>query len=420
MELTRERLVGLLSAALACDVRENNGSYHFGNRGREFQPLDSVDLDQVVSVLDAYVELDDTTVVLDNSYELLVQYPRPLTLSRLWRDGLRLEDTHLGLTYHLGPASDPYAVLLLLKFADKGGAEQHRFLRNVYLSNRSRYREGEQRVFDALKLGLRTSTLRIVSDTPRANGFWKSYADSLFFHLGYNLDSAVIPQRSLDELLRPSRISNVRRSRLAELDAPRRHYNPDLVYHYQLGVSAESPMLEYISYYHVVEHWFERVYQDDLVEQVQTSITSPAFSYKRKDDIRQLIKKVSKAVQLRDDRLVIDEQTALRLTLERYVEVEELASDLSAFDPELLVYYSKSKVGFSSGDAVPFHGPDHAATLAALSRRIYKTRNALVHSKDGPKNRFMPFTHDKELISEVPLIRFVAEQIIMRTSSIPT
>ncbi len=274
-------------------------------------------------------------------------------------------------------------------------------------------------VFEIMAMFLRAYTLRIESTTPRAANTWAPYVDAFFFHVGYNLDAAVMPQRQLDEIVRQSRISRVRhRPTSAELDAPRRHYVADLVHHYQLGVSSESPMLEYISYYHVAEHWFESIYQDDLVEQIQSTITAPSFSYRRKKDVRDLIRKVSKAVQLRDDQLVINEQVALKLTLDRHVDLNNLRADLQNFDPSLLQAYENSTVSFSSGDRVPFSGEDRAEIIGALSRRIYKTRNSLVHSKDGAKGRFVPFSDDRELIREVPLLRFVAEQIIVSTSTL--
>jgi hypothetical protein len=266
----------------------------------------------------------------------------------------------------------------------------------------------------------RARTLNITSETERPRTVWKQYADAVFFHVGYNLDAPVIPDRNLSELLRPVKISSMRRSDQAELDAPHRVYVSDLVYHYQLGVSAESPMLEYISYYHVAEHWFEDIYQDDLVQQIQLTITSPSFSYKRKKDLRDLIRKVSRAVQLRDEQLVINEQVALRLTLTKYIDVRQLVADLNAFDSKLLNWYANHVVRFCDGDMVMFDQPDASKILTSLSNRIYKTRNALVHSKEGSKGKFVPFADDRDLIPEVPLMRFVAEQIIIATSTIPS
>jgi hypothetical protein len=83
----------------------------------------------------------------------------------------------------------------------------------------------------------------------------------------------------------------------------------------------------------------------------------------------------------------------------------------------LLGYYASNKVEFSGGDTIRFNG-DQSEVIKALARRIYKTRNALVHSKDGPKGKYTPFTDDRWLIPEIPLMRFIAEQIIIATSEL--
>ncbi|MFJ5542697.1 hypothetical protein [Micromonospora chalcea] len=419
MEIPEETVLELVASVLRCSVEPVEGEYRFSRP--TLRPLAKASLAELVESLQALWEVDETTVVSDHSYELLIDPPRPLVLSRLWREGLTLEDSRLGLSYRVGPASDTYSIFMLAKLVERGGQRALRFMRGFHEAGRGRLagRENSVEVMEAVGQGLRAYTVRIESNKPRPAEFWRSYADSLLFHLGYNLDTAVVPQRGLDELLRTSRISNARRSSIEEIDVPRRHYQSELVYHYQLGVSAESPLLEYLSYYHVMEYWFERIFQDDLVEQVQASITSPGFSYKRKDDVRKLIKKISKAVQLRDDRVVINEQVALRLTLERYIDLTDLAVDLSAFDPDTVPRYERDKVTFADGDTIPFGEGDSGAIFAAMSKRIYKTRNALVHSKDGARGRFLPFVHDKELSLEVPLVRFLAEQIIIRTSMTP-
>jgi hypothetical protein len=87
--------------------------------------------------------------------------------------------------------------------------------------------------------------------------------------------------------------------------------------------------------------------------------------------------------------------------------------------PKLLNLYATNTVGFCDGNRVALDQSDTAAIFASLSNRIYKTRNALVHSKEGSKAKFVPFTDDRDLIPEVPLMRFIAERIIVATSVIP-
>ncbi|TWJ25793.1 hypothetical protein JD76_05967 [Micromonospora endolithica] len=330
---------------------------------------------------------------------------------------VRLVDDQNGLTYELGRAS-PSFILYLIMEARATGA--HGWYRSFQISPMAldRMMRGKLDGLAAFRTALRSWSLRITSTKPRSEASWKPLADSFFFHLGFNLDLAIMPQSGIERVVEPSKILNMRRSGTSDLDPPRRFYINDLVHHYQLGVAADSAMLKYLSYYHVAEHWFENIFQDDLVEQVKGMITSPDFSYRRKPDIKALIKKVSKAIQVRDEELIINEQIALRLTLERYVSLPRLIDDLQQFDPGLLNAYKQSPVGFSGGDAVDLRHPSQAEVIAALSRRIYKTRNSLVHSKEGAKGRFIPFQHDAELSTEVPLMRFVAEQIILSTSRI--
>lgn len=419
MNVSIEDLIQAMSGVLRCPaVASDSGDYTFNFSRYQPEPLDAAYLRSLIEGLTSHTELDDNSIITKTSFEVLVQRNRR-TPMRIGPEDLSLDDPHSGLSYKLGTPSDTYICYLCLKLTEGANHRQMRFGPSPMMLDRAQRESGSFSVFDLLRLVLRSWTLTIRSDTPQTRIAWKHYSEAFFFHMAYSLDMPLMPDRNLTELVRPARISGMRRARIADLVAPQRHYAADLVYHYQLGVSAESPMLEYISYYHVAEHWFESIYQDDLVEQVQLAITSPAFSYKRKKDLRDLIRKISRAVQLRDDQLVINELVALRLTLTRYVEIGQLASDLQAFDDTLLDYYSEQVVSFCGGDTVSFRGSEPSDVLKALSSRIYKTRNALVHSKEGLKGRFIPFTNDRDLLPEIPLIRFIAEQIIMATSSIP-
>ena len=144
---------------------------------------------------------------------------------------------------------------------------------------------------------------------------------------------------------------------MAGLDVPRRMYVKDLVHHYQLGISSESPMLQYLSFYHVAEHWFESIYQDDLVDQIQGRLTGPSFSFRRKKDIQDLIKHVNRAIQLRNEELIINEEVALRLTLAKYVDLTQLVADLALYDKDALDYLSCTKVPFSdAASSAPLAG----------------------------------------------------------------
>jgi hypothetical protein len=73
-------------------------------------------------------------------------------------------------------------------------------------------------------------------------------------------------------------------------------------------------------------------------------------------------------------------------------------------------------VEFSGGNEVDIQDADEEGVFKLLTRRIYSTRNALVHSKDSDKSKYTPFKDDRILVKEVPLMRFIAEMVVLKES----
>lgn len=113
----------------------------------------------------------------------------------------------------------------------------------------------------------------------------------------------------------------------------------------------------------------------------------------------------------------MNEQEALRLTIQKYIDYDDLLDRLRSYDPSLIDYYRNTVVNFSEGIQVDLENRT-SSTSDILAKRIYRTRNSIVHSKEGEKRKYVPFEHDKILIREVPLLRFIAEGIIIETSTL--
>ena len=291
----------------------------------------------------------------------------------------------------------------------------------MYLSSRYLFDRLPEEIsgdlFEILRRAIRILTVRIDSSKQRPPLELERHLNAFLFQITYNIDAALVPLKSFEDLVRSGRLEGMRRGSLTELDPPRRLYLPDLVYHYQLATATESAALAYLSLFHVAEHFFEEIFSDDLVEKVRSRLTQPDFSYKRKKDISALIKQVGKAIQLRDERVVFSEQEALRLTLTRFVDLPQLIADLDQFDPTIVKYYGANKVAFSGADEVDLRGPP-ADAIKQLASRVYRIRNSIVHSKESERSKYMPFRDDRLLSKELPLLRFVAEQITISNSSV--
>ncbi len=100
--------------------------------------------------------------------------------------------------------------------------------------------------------------------------------------------------------------------------------------------------------------------------------------------------------------------------------MRSLRDKLEAIQDTLVAYYSANVVSFSGGDPFNLLADDSAEILAQLGRRVYKTRNAVVHSKEGGKPRYRPFRHDQELARELPLMRLLAEEIVINSALVPS
>ena len=73
---------------------------------------------------------------------------------------------------------------------------------------------------------------------------------------------------------------------------------------------------------------------------------------------------------------------------------------------------------FSNAPVVDLKLEDADVVIKHLGSRIYQTRNAIVHSKESEKSKYTPFRDDSKLVKEVPLLRFISEQIIFSTSTL--
>lgn len=362
--------------------------------------LKSARVHELNEALQQHQHSDETVLWNGRTYEALIReesrFGPPLFLRE--QGHIHKEDGDNGLTYSVSKPSDTYALFILNQIGGSGALRRLRMpMGTLRMGRHLDQTEGPLDAIDFFKnLFPRLITVRVEALRPRTLSELAQLSSAFLFQLTYNLDVPLVETRSWEDLLRATRIRS-RRSAIQDIEPPRRHYIRDLLYHYQMGVAADSPVLAYLSYYHVAEHFFEQVFKDDLIESVRQQLTQPGFSYRRKKDIDGLIRGISKRVKLRDESTVFSESEALRLTLERFVRLGDLANRLDSYDSSLTSYYAASPVSFCAGDTFDIRNSDEQRNLQLLAKRLYKTRNATVHSKEGDKDRYVPFEHDRIL-----------------------
>lgn len=143
----------------------------------------------------------------------------------------------------------------------------------------------------------------------------------------------------------------------------------------------------------------------------------PDFSIKNSKDIMRLVNHINKK---KIDSTVGTELEALELTLIKYVKIDELIDSLNDIDSEIITYYKDHSVRFSNGNVFDLLDDDDKI-YKKIAKKIYYTRNSLVHNKSNEISTkemgiYKPFKDSKVLSKEIPLLKSISEQIIIRSA----
>jgi hypothetical protein len=386
--------------------------------------LNKAEIIQKINDLNTTFNKDETELFNNQYYEILTRDTSRIFISRE-REQAIIDEVN-GLTYFHGKASDYYVLNVIDKIINEVGETPARRyfdpLRFRRMKNMRRDDTGEQELFpipvlDFVKEGLvRFETITIKSTKPINKAQFEQYSYSYIFSLSYNLSYTIYPLRFFDEFFSPLRIGRIRRNTIESIEPPKRTYVNDLILHYQKALSSESLDHQFLSFYHVIEHFFEKIYNEDLLQKVKSELTKPGFSYKKKNDIEGLIKIVQNRTKIQREEFQVNELEALELTLRKYItDTNELKTEINEIESSIIDYYKTNDVPFSKGPKVNFDlTPDEI--YRSLAKRIYFTRNSIVHSKETEKQKYTPFKDDKDLINEIYLMRIITEKVILNNS----
>lgn len=397
---------------LKFDVGQEDSSFIFTSKSKSktVLSLEVSELESVLKQLKGKEECDYTAIYDEHVYEVMVKHTSALPLQ-----SRGLSTSLNGITYTLTSPSSEYALFLLYRLSAIMPIE------HLSASNPNR-RLGNDVLEILRKASPSFLSLRLESERSLPADVFVNYATAFLYELGYNLDAAFIAPKHFDDLLQHARFRRQdRRASPQEVLPPRRFYNPNLTHYYQLALSSKEPSLQYLSYYHILEYFGEGLFVANMIRRVKDVITQPGFSYARDDDIKQVINTVEKPPKIapsstndakRDER-------ALRMTLEHHIDVGYLSEELKNYDADLVRYYRDGEVPFlNKTPCIDFEQQNKSSIYGHLARRIYRIRNAIVHSKEGETSRYIPFRDDIYLIKEIPLLRFTAELIIVSDSEV--
>ncbi len=233
-------------------------------------------------------------------------------------------------------------------------------------------------------------------------GKLRQVAEAALFHFSYGTGMALSLSRSWERTY--YRLS---RRRAEMIQFPKRTYESSLISYYELALSSDSLMLSYIALYKILEHFFSSASEKDLFDRLIEKLVVPEFSHTKKNQLRDLVDIVRK----HDQRM--DEPRMLATVIEHFFRPDEIASWVSEYENAFEPYYTVPQEVFKESYTLDLN-PDRFAS--SLAKRVYHIRNALVHNKEGELPKFIPFSGEEATLSkEIPILLFVAEQLILRS-----
>lgn len=279
-------------------------------------------------------------------------------------------------------------------------------------------------IFSLIKMLIRLpAVVHIETSIPKSREKLQKFANSYLFNIAYNFDSVFKAVTDIEDLF-PQRsiLTRRRHHKISDLMPPQLLYQEQLVEQYYMALTSEDPFVKFIGFYHIMEYFYEEVYNEDILKSVQHIIQHPGFSAKRTKDIAKIVDLIKKKNRLNKQEFQGSELEALELTLKKFVNLSELVNDLTEFNDSIVEYYRLTETSFSKGDAIDLRDVSNEKLYKKLAARIYKTRNSLVHSKSNEsrlseRGVYNSFTNNKELAKEISLMRYISEAIIINSSS---
>ncbi|ACK68284.1 hypothetical protein PCC8801_4362 [Rippkaea orientalis PCC 8801] len=244
-----------------------------------------------------------------------------------------------------------------------------------------------------------------------------SVIDSCLFELSYLKDVTLYVQdkfSSFQQKDKPFQFGNPPTG--DQLSLPKVDFNADTIRFYQRGRSTRDPVIQFLSFYHVLEYYFVIVSDEQLYDKLSRKINDPKFVTDH-TNLDRLIQDV------KDHKAEMDETEMLKLVLNKYIEESELINFIKEYEKwsKDTIYSGKAKTNETDifGKDININVKE-GHIIGNVAKRIKTIRNTLVHSSDRYERnqRFIPTTyHESILCKEIPLIKYLAEKVIIGSAS---
>ncbi|MEV6347484.1 hypothetical protein [Actinoplanes sp. NPDC051851] len=247
-------------------------------------------------------------------------------------------------------------------------------------------------------------------DARSAAARFKEVTDSVLFEmdLRFNLAFDILRFRD-NQVAGPVR----RVDYSAKPNVPALKYSPEAAALYRYARSSGTmPLLSYLAFYQVLEHFFPAYYERAIITRLQQATMDPLFDPHNKSHL-------SKLVQISAGRGAGSERDQLKATLRYCIPADEVEEFLRESSERAAFLADKSAL--AEVRAISPRDANYALT-DQIAERVYQIRCRIVHSKDGGTAAngapmLLPFsTEANKLGYDTQLIKFLAQKALIASA----
>lgn len=207
------------------------------------------------------------------------------------------EDTANHIKYTLGFPSIEYCTFLITQIIEIQPVLVPRFRHALdFVSSRD---INEQPTFQTvLPQIIHELTLKIETQSPTSYDSFRNYKTSFSFQFMYRSNLSLVEYSNISEMFHLTRTPRERYNFTQLSTPPLRQYLADVVDYYKLALSSDEPYIKYISFYHIMEYFYDEVFKKKMVSDLRNKITSPDFTYKNDDKVYEIAKFVNNRMRM--------------------------------------------------------------------------------------------------------------------------
>lgn len=357
----------------------------------------------------------------ENNYEIALNIDHPIMR---WQEFLLVSDDSVnGISYEIGYPTIEYSLYLLMLIIDMNHQQGRRIealpvrLRSPYGIHINSEMGDTLETILPKRIGEFSLKIKNTSADYKSLDMFRKMKTSFIFEFMYKTGNYLIEFLDILDMFPINRGMRKRANGMQIDTPPLREYSEDVVDYYKQALASNDPYIKYISFYHIMEYFYDEVFKRKMVTDLKNKITHPDFSYKDDDKIFEIAKFVKNRLRMNDETGQGNELESLKYVLKEYVSIDDLKTRINTIDSNALNYYQNNKVSFCNAPIIGW--ADSQGVFTQMAKRIYFTRNSLVHSKSGKnKERYRPYQDEKQLQLEILLVKAVAEAIIINSSKI--